>query len=309
MKSKCIVICGPTASGKSSLAIEMSRLFNGIIISADSMQIYKTLDIGTAKPTKEEQARAEHKLIDFLEPDEPFSVANYQKLCLEEIEKAQDRGKLPFLVGGTGLYIDSVVNNLQYVPIPNDDKLRADIEKRYDTEGGEKLLEELYEIDPETASRLFPRDRKRIVRALEVFKLTGRSLSYHNSLSRSVPSPTEFLKIVLSFKNRELLYERINKRVEIMFLQGLLEEAQELYLNGYKDSPTASQAIAYKELFGYFSGAHSLQEAKELLKQRSRNYAKRQITWFKRMDAHFIYMDGTDPINEVKELIEGFINE
>ena len=309
MEKKCTVICGPTASGKSSIAIEMARLFNGVVISADSMQIYKTLDIGTAKPTKEERELAEHRLIDFLDPDEPFSVATYQKLCIEEIAKAQREGKHPFLVGGTGLYIESVCDNLQYVPMPTDDKLRKKLEDRYDIEGAQKLFQELEKTDPLTASKLSPNDKKRIVRALEVFCLSGKTLSYHNTISRSKPSETKFLKLVLCYLNRDTLYDRINKRVDLMFEQGLLEEAQKLYDTGYKNSPTASQAIAYKELFGYFDGSYGLDEAKELLKQRSRNYAKRQITWFKRMDAHFVYMDSPSPDKEIENLIKVFLNE
>lgn len=305
MDNKVIVIVGPTASGKTSLSIEIAKRFNGEIISADSMQIYKYMDIATAKPTAEEMQGIKHHLIDFLSPCEKFSVAKYKELCYGCIDDIIERNKLPIIVGGTGLYIDTVVNNTVFLEGDSSD-IRNTLEKNCEENGIESLYEKLKEIDPQSAEKLHLSDKKRIIRALEVYYSTGKTISEQNRLSHTEKSKYDFLIIGLNANDREFLYNRINSRVDLMIESGLIEEAQNFYNSDF--SLTAVQAIGYKELKPYLDGFCTLDEAKEKLKMETRRYAKRQLTWFRRnKDINWIYIDNSEDVfDKSVEIIENF---
>ncbi|MBQ9544845.1 MAG: tRNA (adenosine(37)-N6)-dimethylallyltransferase MiaA [Clostridia bacterium] len=307
---KCVVICGPTASGKTSLALKLTEAFNSVIISADSMQIYRGMDIGTAKPTEEEKRRVRHELTDICSPEEGFSAARYKELAASLIASYNADNVLPFLVGGTGLYIDSVIFNNDYADVPDSPKLREKLNAEYDLAGADAMLEKLKNIDPEAASKLHPADKKRIVRALEIFSLTGKTVTEFNLNSRTAKSDTDFLIFVLGYSDRSELYARIDKRVDLMMQAGLEKEAEELYKKGPENFPTASQAIGYKELFDHFKGECSLDEAVGLIKKRSRNYAKRQMTWFRKylsLGAHFVEMSSPDREAFAEDILKTFV--
>lgn len=284
-----LAVVGPTASGKTALAVELAKRLDGEIVSADSMQIYKGMDIASAKPTEAEKQGIPHHMMDFLPPETPYSVAEYVKAaraCILEIHKRQ---KLPILVGGTGLYVDSLLTGTQFIETETDFDLRARLETEFDALGGEKMLEKLAAFDRDTAARLHPNNRKRIIRAFEVYTLTGKTMTEALAASREKPSPFAPRYIGIAYENREILYDRINRRVDIMLENGLLAEAR-AFFQGTPD--TAAQAIGYKELKPYLDGVLSLDEAVENLKRATRNYAKRQITWFKRNpQIHWIYAD------------------
>ena len=284
-----LAVVGPTASGKTALAVELAKRLGGEIVSADSMQIYKGMDIASAKPTEAEKQGIPHHMMDFLPPETPYSVAEYVKaarVCILEIYKRQ---KLPILVGGTGLYVDSLLTGTQFIETETDFDLRARLETEFDALGGEKMLEKLAAFDRDTAARLHPNNRKRIIRAFEVYTLTGKTMTEALAASREKPSPFTPCYIGIAYENREILYDRINRRVDIMLENGLLAEAR-AFFQGTPD--TAAQAIGYKELKPYLDGVLSLDEAVENLKRATRNYAKRQITWFKRNpQIHWIYAD------------------
>ena len=308
---KIIAVFGPTASGKSSLAIELAKELKGVIISADSMQIYREMNVGTAKPTADELAAVPHRLIDVCEPTQSFSVYDYKKMAEEEIEKAFAQGFLPIIVGGTGLYFDALFFNTDFGEMEIDTEIREKLNARAAGGEGAILLEELRAIDPETASPLHEKDLKRIIRGLEVFYSTGTPLSVYKKNSKTKNSNYDFLKIFLNFQSREKLYQRINLRVDQMIDLGLEDETKLLLEKGYFDSPTASQAIGYKELLPYFREERSLSDCIEILKQKTRNYAKRQLTWFRRYeDASTIWMD-TDPtpVQTALQLCKDFIKE
>lgn len=301
-KEKILAVVGPTASGKTSLSIELAKAHNGEIISADSMQIYKGMSIATAKPDIEEMQGIRHHLIDFLDPDETFSVSEYVKLANEAAEDIISRGKIPILCGGTGLYVRSFLENIQFSEEKNDPQLREHLTERYKNEGGEKLLEELKEFDPETAAVLLPSNSKRIIRAMEIFILTGITMSESVKKSKSIPSLYEKTVIGITFADREKLYQRINKRVDIMLENGLLEETEKFYHR--EKGLTASAAIGYKELKPYLDGKLTLDEAVENLKRETRRYAKRQLTWFRRDEyIHWIEADKVDNVFEEAERI------
>lgn len=278
-KIPLVVIAGPTASGKTTLAIELCRRFNGEVISADSMQVYDGLTVGTARPTAEEMQGIPHHLMGFLPPEASYSVARYAAAAHEAIGDVYRRGKLPVLCGGTGLYIQAVVDNLQYEDQPADRRVREALIERAEREGTEPLLAELARIDPETAARLHPNDRGRIVRALELYQTTGRTITEQNAESRSRPSPYRTCGIRLDFHDRAVLYGRIDRRVSVMLENGLLEEAA--WLRRQPQADTVRQAIGYKELEPYFEGRCSLEEAADAIRQGSRRYAKRQLSWFR----------------------------
>ena len=284
-----LAVVGPTASGKTALAVELAKRLGGEIVSADSMQIYKGMDIASAKPTEAEKQGIPHHMMDFLSPETPYSVAEYVKAaraCILEIYKRQ---KLPILVGGTGLDVDSLLTGTQFIETETDFDLRARLETEFDALGGEKMLEKLAAFDRDTAARLHPNNRKRIIRAFEVYTLTGKTMTEALAASREKPSPFTPCYIGIAYENREILYDRINRRVDIMLENGLLAEAR-AFFQGTPD--TAAQAIGYKELKPYLDGVLSLDEAVENLKRATRNYAKRQITWFKRNpQIHWIYAD------------------
>lgn len=263
-KKPLLVVVGPTASGKTALAVELAKAYNGEVVSADSMQIYKEMDIATAKPTIEEMQGIPHHLISILDNDQSFNVADYAKLAKAKIDDIHARGKLPILAGGTGLYVNAVVDNVDFGEIEFDEKLRSELNKRAEQIGGEALLEELRKVDPQLAATLHPNNTGRIVRGLEVYKTTGKTLTEFKKQSKLVKSPYKILMIGLTCRNRENLYERINKRVDIMLENGLVNEVK--YIYSKTKLKTAMQAIGYKELFGYLAGEISLEEAAENLK-------------------------------------------
>lgn len=299
-KIPLVVVLGPTASGKTALAVWVAQQFNGEVISADSMQIYKRMNIATAKPTREEMAGIPHHLIDFLDPSEPFSVADYTALAHNTIQEVSSRGRLPILAGGTGLYIDSVVKNISFTEIATDPELRHELNQLAEEKGSVYLLEMLAEIDPETANRLHPNNLPRIIRAIEVYRLTDTTMSEHQKQSRGVPSPYQTVMLGLNFRDRQKLYDRIDMRVNQMLDAGLIEEAKEILAD--ERLKTAAQAIGYKELQRYFNGEEALEEAVRRIQQESRRYAKRQLTWFrKNPEIEWLYRDDFQNLKELQE--------
>lgn len=277
-KIPVIAVVGPTASGKTSLAVELALQLDGQVISADSMQIFKNMPIASAVPTLQERKGVEHYLLELLEGDDTFSVSDFVQKANELCFDITKKGKIPIVAGGTGLYVDALVNNLTFKDAAPDMALRQKLEQEYDTLGGEAMLCRLGEIDKVTAKRLHPNDKKRIVRAFEVYYSTGSTLSEQNEQSRKNPSPFEFLCIGINYEDRQKLYDRINKRVDIMLKRGLEAEARAAFEKISKG--TGTQAIGHKEFFEYFRGNQSLEQAVECIKMQTRRLAKRQITWF-----------------------------
>ncbi|MGN0467868.1 MAG: tRNA (adenosine(37)-N6)-dimethylallyltransferase MiaA [Acutalibacteraceae bacterium] len=303
-KNFVIVIAGPTASGKTALGIEVAKRVDGEIISADSMQIYKDITVATAKPTEEEMSEVKHHLVDFLPLGEKFSVAKYKALAQKKIDEIFEKGKTPVIVGGTGLYIDSLLNNTVFCDYEQND-VRQKIEAVADKVGIEKIYEHLKTIDPEAASKLHLNDRKRIIRALEVYYLTGKTISEQNELSHTEKSKYAFCLIGLNAHDRQFLYDRINSRVDKMLESGLIEEARRFYSSDI--SNTAAQAIGYKELKPYLDGEVSLEEATENLKMETRRYAKRQLTWFRRYEEiNWVYIDEENITEKSMQIINDF---
>ena len=284
-KPRILAVAGPTASGKSALAVRLAMLLDGEIISCDSMQIYRRMDVGTAKPTAEEQALVRHRMIDVSEPDEDFSCADYVKYARCEIEKTLAAGKLPIICGGTGLYLDALLRGSDFGETRIDEELRRSLSEFAEREGNEALHKRLSEIDPESAAEIHPNNVKRVIRAIEIYETGGVKKSELDRLSRTVDSPYDALVIALRYTNRDILYERIDKRVDVMLEEGLLRETEMLLREGiFEKNTTASQAIGYKEMLGYISGEMSLSDATEQLKTATRRYAKRQMTWFSSKD-------------------------
>ena len=307
MKKNVIVIAGATASGKSSAALDVCTSLDGELISCDSMQIYRKMNIGTAKPTKSEMEAVRHHLIDVREPWEDFSSSDYVSLAKRAIDDVSSRGKLPVLCGGTGLYLDSLMFIRPDEACSVDEKLRAELLSRDKHENWLMLSQ----IDPESAEKIHENNVKRVVRALEIYYLTGKTKSEIDKTQLVKDETYDYTIFVLSYRNREILYDRINRRVDMMLEEGLEKEIRELLSSGeLKEGTTAYQAIGYKELIGYINGQMSLDEAVESLKQATRNYAKRQITWFSRYkDAHFVYADEFSSKNEVSKYIINTIKE
>lgn len=296
--NKIIVICGPTASGKTALSVELAKIYGGEVISADSMQLYTDMDIASAKATIEEQQGIPHHLMGFLDPSGSFSVADYVKLCGKTADEIIKRGKMPIICGGTGLYISSFVDNLTFDDSGQDFEYREEMRKFAEENGASALLEKLREVDPETAETLHENNIGRIIRALEVYKTTGHTISEAKRNSRLNPSPYDFIMITLDFKDREMLKERINRRVDEMVQRGLVEEAKACF--SQKNRPTASQAIGIKELYPYLKGEKTLDECIEEIKLRTRQYAKRQLTWFRRDDRmNRIVIENNDTLFEI----------
>ena len=280
-----VVVAGPTAAGKTRLGILLAQRFGGEIVSADSMQIYRRMDVGTAKATAEERAAAPHHMLDVAEPWENYSVSRYVEEAARCCEDILARGKLPILVGGTGLYIDSLLSGRDFAGREEGDgRLREELNARYDAEGGEAMLAELGSFDPERAAKLHPSDRRRIVRAIEIYRLTGETISEHDRRTRSLPPRYESARIHLNYKNRADLYARIDARVDAMAENGLFEEVAALLKEGVSPESTAMQAIGYKEAAAALRGELSRAAAIDLIKQNSRRYAKRQLTWFSRAE-------------------------
>lgn len=299
MNKKLLIIAGPTAVGKTSLSISLAEKLNGEIISADSMQIYKGLDIGTAKPSENERCGIPHHMIDVCSPAFRYSVAQYVKDAKKCIDKVCAEGKLPIIVGGTGLYIDNLIHSNDFGDFEIDPGIREKLNEEANNIGNEFLMQKLFEVDPEYASKLHINDTKRIIHALELFQATGKTHSQLISESRVKPSKYDFLYCVLNCSSRDILYDRINLRVDVMMKDGLLDEAKRVIAaDWYRDS-TASQAIGYKEFESYFDGTATLDFCVNLLKQRSRNYAKRQLTWFRHRDeARFYNVDTSYDVAE-----------
>ncbi|MBR2048206.1 MAG: tRNA (adenosine(37)-N6)-dimethylallyltransferase MiaA [Oscillospiraceae bacterium] len=275
-----ICVVGPTASGKTALAVELAKAFDGEVVSFDSMQIYRRMDIGTAKPTKEEMQGIPHHMIDIIEPDEAFSVGRYVELADPIVRDILARGKRVILAGGTGLYVDALIRGGEFAPIPSTG-CRERLEARAADQGIEALMAELAAIDPEALQRSQGNPR-RIIRALEVFQETGETITAHDLRTRSVPPKYDPLWIGLDFESRQELYDRIDLRVELMVKNGLLEEIREILGEGIPESATAMQAIGYKEFVNAMAGRDTLENAIAQVQQASRRYAKRQLTWFRK---------------------------
>lgn len=280
-KIKIAAIVGPTAGGKTALSIELAKKYNGEIISCDSMQIYRGMDIGTAKPDMAERCGIPHHMLDICNPSEKFSCSDYAEKATECIYDIISRGKLPIFCGGTGLYLDSVLRGVRDDGANCDPFYREEMQKFADINGACALHSKLAEIDPQSAEAIHPNNVRRVIRALEVYHTTGKTKTELDELSREKESNFDALIIALNYENREILYQRIDARVDIMLKSGLLEEAESFYKKGQlSPETTAGQAIGYRELFPYFKGEISLEEASELIKLDTRHYAKRQMTWF-----------------------------
>ena len=277
-----ICIAGPTASGKTALAVELAKEFNGEVVSCDSMQVYKRMDIGTAKPTGDEMQGIPHHMIDVAEPDEDFSVSRYCCMASPIVDDIVARGKTAIIAGGTGLYMDSLIKGNSFAPFPSTG-VRERLEAQADEVGMDYMTDWLRRVDPEAAARI--RDRKRILRALEVFLETGETITEHNRRTQLVPPKYSPLWLGLDFEPRSALYERIDRRVSIMLEQGLVEEIQNLLSSGIPEKCTAMQAIGYKEFVAALDGRCTIEEAADEVRKSSRHYAKRQLTWFRRNKA------------------------
>ena len=300
-KQKIICVVGPTASGKTGLGIALAKHFNGEVISADSMQIYCDMHIASAAPDQSETEGIPHHLVEFLPYGSSFTVADYVKVAREKIDEVAAKGKLPIIVGGTGLYINSIVNNVEFVDSQTDLQLREKITEEFEMLGGQEMLERLRKIDPEAAQKLHENDKRRIIRAFEIYESTGNTKSFNDELSVQNESPYKACMIGVTYRDREKLYERINTRVDIMLENGLLDEAKDAFQKNLGGG--AVQAIGHKEFFDYFSGGISLDEAVESLKRSTRRYAKRQLTWFNKDGRiNWIYKDETE--NAVADAIK-----
>ena len=310
-KINVIAVVGPTASGKTALAAELARALSGEVVSADSMQIYKRMDIATAKPTAEEISGAPHHMIDFLDPGESFSVARYCELAHEVIRDIHNRGKMPIIAGGTGLYVDSLLGKTEFEEQETDPALRAQINRELEEKGVDYLLDRIKEFDPDSYERLKEgRNPRRIARCIEVYRSCGITQTELNKRQRGLESPYNAVKLGLTAADRGYLYDRINLRVDRMIESGLLDEAREFYAHG--SSETAAAAIGYKELLPYLDGELSLETCTENLKRSTRRYAKRQLTWFSRdPDIRWYHIDEQsfeeifkDAVSYIKEVFK-----
>ena len=282
MKPDMIVICGPTASGKTALSVALAKALGGEVVSADSMQIYRRMDIGTAKPTREEMGDVPHHMIDVADPEENYSVARYVSDAVPIVDDILSRGKIPVVAGGTGLYIDNLIAGREFAPFEENSGLRETLQNRVLAEGLPVLLEELRQVDPDAAARLHPNDEKRILRALEVWLTTGKTITQHNLETQAIPNRYRPLIIGLDFEEREHLRRRIDRRVDVMMEHGLEQEVRQLLADGVPSHCTAMQAIGYKEMVAAILEGRPVEEGAEEVKLRSRQYAKRQLTWFRR---------------------------
>ena len=296
-----ICIAGPTASGKTALAVALARELDGEVVSCDSMQVYKRMDIGTAKPTLEEMQGIPHHMIDVAEPWEDFSVSRYCDMAAPIVDDILSRGKTAVIAGGTGLYMDCLIRGNAFAPFPATG-VRERLEAQADTVGMEAMLSQLRSVDPDAAGRLHLSDRKRILRALEVYLETGETITEHNRKTQAVPPRYSPIWLGLDFAQRSELYRRIDLRVSLMLQQGLVEEIQGLLADGIPEKATAMQAIGYKEFVDALDGRCTIEEAADLVRQSSRRYAKRQLTWFRRNKAiHWLIRDTGDTGREILE--------
>lgn len=309
MQNQLICITGPTASGKTALSVALAKKRDTEIISSDSMQIYRGMDIGTAKPTVAEQSAVPHHMIDIAEPGEPFSVARYVEMADQCAQELLAQGKIPIVVGGTGLYLDALIAGSAFPGDETDRSVRQKYEAMAQAQGNEAVHARLAQVDPAAAERLHPNNLKRVIRALEVFEQTGMTLDQFNQQNKRPEPKYHAVKIGLCPSQREVLYERINRRVDQMLAEGLLAEAEWLFREG-KLCGTAAQAIGYKELSDYFSGQGTLEDCIELLKRRTRNYAKRQLTWIKRdPTVHWITYDTAADFEQVLQRSTDYLAE
>lgn len=305
MKPTVIVIAGPTASGKTALSIKLAKELNGEIISCDSMQIYKEMDIGTAKVTKEEAEGIKHYLIDIVSPNERYTVSNFKKDSKNAIKEILNKGKTPIIVGGTGLYVDSLIYEIEYQDMKFDINYRNELMEKAETnEGLKKLYEQAKTIDSKAMEKISSNDKKRIIRVLEIYKATGKTKTELEILSRQKEVEYNYKVFVVNM-DREKLYNRIDKRVDIMIENGLVEEVEKIY-NKYNEFPTAMQGLGYKEVVEYLQGKINKEEMIEKIKKESRHYAKRQLTWF-RKDKNFIWLNSEDGIEKNIEIIKNAI--
>ena len=303
-KTKIIVVAGPTASGKTGLAVEIARAVSGEVISADSMQVYKGISIASAAPTQKEMQGVAHHLVEFLDQSENFSVSDFCRLAREKISEISARGNVPVIAGGTGLFIDSLVDNINFTEAETDFELREALMQK----DSDELYSTLLEVDKEAAEKIHKNNKKRVVRALEIYYSSGATKTAQDINSKKEERPYEVLYFVIGFKSREMLYERINRRVDLMVEAGLVDEARK---NLSKKKATSAQAIGHKELQPYFSGEKSLGQALDDLKRETRRYAKRQITWFKRRkNAIWLYADeeGADIVKAAIDKSREFLN-
>ncbi|WFA09731.1 tRNA (adenosine(37)-N6)-dimethylallyltransferase MiaA [Tissierella sp. Yu-01] len=307
MKEKLFILMGPTAVGKTSVSIELAERLNGEIISADSMQIYKYMDIGTAKISKEEMKGIPHYLLDMIYPDESFTVSNYKELASKYITKLNDKNILPIVVGGTGLYINSLVYNLNFAQVASNDDIRRKLESTRIERGNNYLHNLLKDIDKDSADRISINDTKRIIRALEIYEITGKTMTEYNKNFRLPNEDYDLVMICLNM-NREKLYQRINYRVDLMIQSGLIDEVKYILDKGYDKNLVSLQGIGYKEIIMYLENKCSLDEAIEKIKQGSRNYAKRQLTWFRRDNRiRWIDVDCFDDVDDLSDTIQEIV--
>lgn len=301
--AKIAVICGPTATGKTRLSVSLAEELGGEIVSADSMQVYRGMDIGTAKATVSERRGIPHHMIDIIEPDEDYSVSRYVEDASRCIDDILSRGKLPIVTGGTNLYIDSLISGAGFAEAAADRRLRQSLADEYDERGGEELLQRLRSVDPERAEKLHPSDRRRIIRALEVFLLTGETITEHDRKTKELPPRYDAAKLALCCSDRATVYSRIDRRVDEMLERGLLNEVRALLDKGLPPECTAMQAIGYKESAAALRGEITVAQAAELIKLGSRRYAKRQLTWLRR-DAglKWIYVDSEGDFAEARRI-------
>ncbi len=311
-KIKTISVLGPTASGKTALSIALAKQLDGEIVSCDSMQIYRGMDIGTATPDLSERDGIPHHLFDICDPEDSFSAADYASAAVPVIADIASRGKAVILCGGTGMYLDSIMKIASYKEGKSDDSLRAELAQFAETNGNEALHQKLREIDPESAEKIHPNNVKRVIRAIEIYRLTGMTKTQVDAEQVTGESAYDNTNVILDYKNRDILYDRINRRVDLMLRDGLVEEAKALYdsgkLTGNHAGKTASQAIGYKELVPYFEGKCTLIEAAEQIKLNTRHYAKRQITWFNRYDGIRISPDEGEPLLTAEEMAKQVLN-
>ena len=306
-KKPMIILTGPTAVGKTDLSIQLAKAINGEIISADSMQVYRHMDIGSAKVTPEEMDGVPHHLIDVLEPEEEFNVVVFQKLAKEALTGIYERGHIPIIVGGTGFYIQALLYDIDFTENDGDTAIRRELEKLAQTQGAGCLHQMLQEIDPESAAAIHQNNVKRVIRAIEFYRQTGKKISLHNEQEREKQSPYQFLYYVLD-TDRKTLYERIDRRVDLMMEQGLVDEVKHLADMGCTRDMVSMQGLGYKEILDYLSGEIPLEEAVYILKRDTRHFAKRQITWFKReRDVRWLELEQFQ--NDRKKVLEHILDE
>ena len=304
---RMVAIGGPTATGKTALSVALAKEFGGEVVNADSMQIYRGLDIGTAKPTAEERQGIPHHLMDFLPPEAPYSVADFTAAAAPLIEQLNSAGKLPIVTGGTGLYITSLMKGTAFAPEKTDPAIRARLQTEAVEQGSAALYARLQQIDPAYAEKLHPNNLPRVIRALELFEATGRRMSEQQRAALAAEPPYRSLCICLTCRDRAELYRRIDRRVDSMLQNGVLEEAKLVYDNR-ETYRTAAQAIGYKEFFPYFAGEMPLNDCANRLKQATRNYAKRQLTWFRHQaNGVWLYVDEEPPAPRAAELVRQFL--